>query len=143
MRVLVFLLFIFFSKNIFALSVNDIKLYKEIFNDYRNGDFKNGEKNIAKLEDLILMGHVEALKLLHPSKHRSSFLELKTWLELYNDQYEANRIYKLALKRMPSDAKKPKKTIVDGMRDGLSNASKGAAIIPQPIPNTLWAVDAM
>jgi hypothetical protein len=39
--------------------------------------------------------------------------------------------------------KNPKKTIVDGMRDGLSNANKGAAIIPQPIPNTLCAVDAM
>ncbi len=42
-----------------------------------------------------------------------------------------------------NDAKKPRKTIVDGMRDGLSNASKGAAIMPQPMPNTLCAVDAM
>ncbi len=109
MRIIIFLFFIFFSKSVFALSNNDIKLYREIFNDYRNGDFKNGEKNIAKLDDLTLMGHVEALKLLHPTKHRSSFLELKTWLESYSDHYEANRIYKLALKRMPSDAKKPQK----------------------------------
>ena len=45
------------------------------------------------------MGHVQALKLLHPTKHRSSFLELRDWLDKHNDQYEAKRIYKLGVKR--------------------------------------------
>ena len=57
------------------------------------------------------MGHVQALKLLHPTKHRSSFLELRDWLDKHNDQYEAKRIYKLGVKRKPSGAKNPKKNI--------------------------------
>ena len=55
------------------------------------------------------MGHVQALKLLHPTKHRSSFEELRDWLREYHFQYEAKRIYKLGVKRKPTDAKNPKK----------------------------------
>ena len=99
----------FYSQTIFALSSKDIGLYKSIFNDYRNGNFDKGDENIAKLEDLVLMGHVQALKLLHPTAHRSSFLELRDWLSKYSDHYEARRIYKLGVRRMPDGAKKPKK----------------------------------
>ncbi len=110
MRIIVLLIVMFFySQSIFALSSKDIGLYKSIFNDYRNGNFDKGDKDIAKLDDLILMGHVQALKLLHPTAHRSSFLELRDWLSEYSDHYEARRIYKLGLRRMPNGAKKPKK----------------------------------
>ena len=111
MRIIVLLIVTFFySQSIFALSSKDIGLYKSIFNDYRNGNFDKGDKDIAKLDDLILMGHVQALKLLHPTAHRSSFLELRDWLSEYSDHYEARRIYKLGVRRMPDGAKKPKKT---------------------------------
>ncbi len=110
MRIIVLLIVTFFySQSIFALSSKDIGLYKSIFNDYRNGNFDKGDKDIAKLDDLILMGHVQALKLLHPTAHRSSFLELRDWLSEYSDHYEARRIYKLGVRRMPDGAKKPKK----------------------------------
>jgi len=110
MKIIVLLIVTFFySQSIFALSSKDIGLYKSIFNDYRNGNFDKGDKDIAKLDDLILMGHVQALKLLHPTAHRSSFLELRDWLSEYSDHYEARRIYKLGVRRMPDGAKKPKK----------------------------------
>ena len=80
MKYFLILFFIFSYQNLFALSSEDIKLYKSIFHDYRNGNFKEADKNIVKLDDNILMGHVEALKLLHPTKHRSSFSELRIWL---------------------------------------------------------------
>ena len=99
----------FLLTNYICLSSKDIGLYKSIFNDYRDGNFARGDKNIAKLDDLILMGHVQALKLLHPTAHRSSFLELRDWLSEYSDQYEARRIYKLGVRRMPDGAKRPKK----------------------------------
>ena len=111
MKIILTLILIFFIQQLHALSTKDIQLYKTIFNDYRNGDFKKGDKSIAQLEDQILMGHVQALKLLHPTKHRSSFLELRDWLDKHNDQYEAKRIYKLGVKRKPSGAKNPKKNI--------------------------------
>ena len=109
-RIIILLIVTFFySQSVFALSSKDIGLYKSIFNDYRNGNFDKGDKDIAKLDDLILMGHVQALKLLHPTAHRSSFLELRDWLSEYSDHYEARRIYKLGVRRMPDGAKKPKK----------------------------------
>src|SRR5210317_497860 len=100
--ILTTILLFLFTQQSYALSNKDVQLYKTIFNDYRNGDFKKGDESIAQLDDQILMGHVEALKLLHPTKHRSSFSELRIWLSKYNDQYESKRIYKLAIKRMPS-----------------------------------------
>ena len=109
MKIVLILISLFYSQTIFALSSKDIGLYKSIFNDYRDGNFAKGDKNIAKLDDLILMGHVQALKLLHPTAHRSSFLELRDWLSEYSDQYEARRIYKLGVRRMPDGAKRPTK----------------------------------
>ena len=109
MKYFFIILLIGFCQNLSALSNKDVALYKSIFKDYRDGNFKQADKNIEKLNDLILMGHVEALKLLHPTKHRSSFSELDLWLSKYNDQYEAKRIYKLAIKRMPSGSQKPLK----------------------------------
>ena len=109
--ILTTILLFLFTQQSYALSNKDVQLYKTIFNDYRNGDFKKGDESIAQLDDQILMGHVEALKLLHPTKHRSSFLELRDWLDKYNDQYEATRIYNLGVKRKPSGAANPKKNI--------------------------------
>ena len=107
--ILTTILLFLFTQQSYALSNKDVQLYKTIFNDYRNGDFKKGDESVAQLDDQILMGHVEALKLLHPTKHRSSFLELRDWLDKYNDQYEATRIYNLGVKRKPSGAVNPKK----------------------------------
>ena len=109
--ILTTILLFLFTQQSYALSNKDVQLYKTIFNDYRNGDFKKGDESVAQLDDQILMGHVEALKLLHPTKHRSSFLELRDWLDKYNNQYEATRIYNLGVKRKPSGAANPKKNI--------------------------------
>ena len=111
MKIILTLFLTLFIQQTYALSTKDVQLYKTIFIDYRNGDFRKGDESIAQLEDQILMGHVQALKLLHPTKHRSSFLELRDWLDKYNNQYEAKRIYTLGVKRKPSGAKNPKKNI--------------------------------
>ncbi len=109
LKYITFIIIFFVSQSLFALTSKDIKLYKSIFADYRDGNFSLAENDIAALNDRILMGHVEALKLLHPTKHRSSFEELRNWLSVYNSQYEAKRIFKLGIKRKPSGAKNPSK----------------------------------
>ena len=108
---LIIILFFMSSIQSQTLTKRDRGLYMKIFDQFRNGNFTGGEINIAKLDNDILLGHVEALKLLHPTKHRSSFLELKNWLLKYNDHYESKRIYKLAVRRMPEGGKSPKKPI--------------------------------
>ena len=62
MKIILTLLLTFFIHQSYALSPTDVQLYQTIFNDYRNGDFKQGDESIAQLEDQILMGHVQALK---------------------------------------------------------------------------------
>ena len=74
---LIIILFFVSSIQSQTLTKKDKDLYLKIFDQFRSGNFADGEINIAKLDNDILLGHVEALKLLHPTKHRSSFLELK------------------------------------------------------------------
>ena len=46
-----------------TLTKRDRGLYMKIFDQFRNGNFTGGEINIAKLDNDILLGHVEALKI--------------------------------------------------------------------------------
>ncbi|MBL4692045.1 MAG: lytic transglycosylase domain-containing protein, partial [Magnetovibrio sp.] len=66
-------------------------------------------KLIARLDDRLLMGHVQAQRFLHPTKYRSKYKELKTWLGAYSDHHNAAQLYKLALRRRPSNWKYPTK----------------------------------
>ena len=63
MKIIFTLILTFFIQHLYALSTKDIQLYKTIFNDYRNGDFKKGDKSIAQLEDQILMGACPSFKI--------------------------------------------------------------------------------
>ena len=75
---------------------------------------ENGKrlKNIIDtLDNDILLGHVKYQKLMHPTKYRSPYIELKDWLEEYSDHPMAIRIWKLAERRKPEGTKslfKPK-----------------------------------
>lgn len=77
---------------------SDISYYKKIFRAVKENDFKTADKYIAKLDSDILMGHVLAEKYLS-SKYKSSFKELKEWLEKYSDHPQAGAIYRLALRK--------------------------------------------
>ena len=72
-----------FSNNI--LSNDDIKKYQNIFLYQKKCDWKKANKNILTLKNDILMGHVLAQKYLHPDCYRSKFIELSSWLKMYND----------------------------------------------------------
>ena len=91
------------------LSSEDVVNYREIF-EYQNiCEWKKANRNILKLNNKILMGHVLAQKYLHPRCYRSEFIELTYWLKKYNDHPQAKNIYKLAIKRMPKGYKSPTK----------------------------------
>lgn len=92
-----------------VLSADDVDRYRRIFALQQKGDWNTAEKEIAKLNDTVLMGHVMAQRYLHPTKYRSKYVELKGWLDQYNDHHYAQQIYKLALKRRPANYKYPTK----------------------------------
>ena len=122
--VLIFLSSLFFSNISFAnnenikklLSPDDIKIYKKIFEIQRlpiksktSKEWKKVDDLIKQLNNKILLGNVYADRFLHPTGWRSSYTDLKQWLDKYNDHPDANRIIRIALKRKPINLKSPKK----------------------------------
>jgi len=91
-----------------VLSEEDVERYRDIFEIQEDGDWKAADKLIAELENPILMGHVLAQRYLHPTKYRTSYKELKAWLDKYADHPDAKRLYDLALRRRPSNWKMPR-----------------------------------
>ena len=94
-----------FSKPV--LSNDDIERYRKITNYQESCNWKLANKYIFKLKNEILIGHVLAQRYLHPRCYRSQFLELSSWLKMYNDLPQAKKIYRLAIKRMPKGYKRP------------------------------------
>ena len=90
------------------LSLEDITVYKQIFEIQKKSIKSKKSKEwirvdslIKKVNNKILLGNVYAERYLHPTGWRSSFNDLKIWLEKYNDHPDATRITRIALKRKP------------------------------------------
>ena len=84
------------------LSRKEADLYKRIFEAQQDGDIKKADKILAEIEDPRLVGHVLFQRYMHPKAYKSSFTELRRWLELFNDHPGADRVYKLTNSRKPS-----------------------------------------
>ena len=112
------------------LSASDEKIYREVFKlQSKQIKSKNSKiwKKIEKLKNQInnkiLIGTLNADKYLHPTGWRSSYKELKQWLNEYHDHPDAYKIYRLALRRKPVKSKLPKKPSGDFL-NGYGNISK-------------------
>ncbi len=93
------------------LSDQDVSRYKHIFGLQENGDWKAADRVIAELDNKILLGHLLYQRYMHPTKYRSKFEELSTWMNKYADHPGAYRVYRLARKRKPIKAHAPKKPV--------------------------------
>lgn len=89
------------------LSDADQQKYRRIFALQEDGKWAEAAKIIETLEDVVLLGHVQAQKFLHPTKYRSRYPELLRWLRKHADHPQAFRIYKLATKRKLAGWKAP------------------------------------
>lgn len=86
-----------------ALSDNNARIYKEIFQLQQNAHWDDADALIETLTDIRLRGHILYQRFMHPTAYTSSFDELRGWLDLYADHPGAENIYKLALSRKPAD----------------------------------------
>ncbi len=91
------------------LSKVDRTRYKKIFDIQERGDWRKADRLIKKLDNKVLLGHVQAQRYLHPTKYRSRYIELSRWMKSYADHPDARRIYKLALSRKPRNYRAPKR----------------------------------
>ena len=109
------------------LSDEDTILYQQIFILQKDCKFKKADKKIFKIKNTILMGHVLAQRYLHPDCYRSQFLELSSWMKLYNDMPQAKRIYRLAIRRMPEGYKRPPAPINSiGIKENLKKVDNNS-----------------
>jgi len=89
----------------------DADRYRRIFALQDKGDFSQADRLIARLQDKLLLGHVQFQRYMHPTAYKSKFAELKRWLDSYRDHPEAFRVFSLAMKRKPKGAKAPKRPV--------------------------------
>ena len=114
--------------NIFSskiLSEEDVHYYQQAYLFQEQCKWKSANRYILKIQNKNLLGHIYAQKFLHPNCYKSKYLELYYWLKKYNDHPQAKRIYKLAIKRMPSGYKSPiKPSLPLGIEAETVNPSK-------------------
>ena len=106
------------------LNERDIALYRQIFAAQEDGKLAAVAELIKQLENTVLLGHVQAQKYLHPTAYRSTFHELRKWLEDYADHPQARRIYRLAMRRKPANHKAPHKPIISMRAAATGEAPK-------------------
>ncbi|MCB1556241.1 MAG: lytic transglycosylase domain-containing protein [Alphaproteobacteria bacterium] len=85
------------------LSADNALLYRKIFAFQAVGNWKDADALFPLLTDMRLRGHMLFQRYMHPTGYQASFEELAGWLDLYADHPGADRVYKLALARMPAD----------------------------------------
>ena len=91
-----------------ALSSEDRLSYTTAFDALRRGDLELARTSARKAQDRVLLGQVEFERLFHPT-HVATYDELAAWLETYSDLPMAQRVYTLAMRRIPDGAPEPKR----------------------------------
>ena len=83
------------------LSDADVARYQQIFDLQLQKKWKEADKLISALENDLLLGRVLSQRYLHPTGWRSTYKQLRGWLNKYNDHPAASRISWLAKKTPP------------------------------------------
>ena len=120
-----------------ALSSSDRLSYTTAFDALRRGDLELARSAARQAQDRVLLGQVEFERLFHPT-HVATYDELAAWLETYSDLPMAQRVYTLAMRRLPDGAVEPKRpgnllertwASVTGANDGgVTDPAKAARV---------------
>ncbi len=80
-----------------VLSPRDVERYQRIFDLQRAGRYAEADREIAKLDDRMLVGVAMARRYLEAS-YRPSVGELSNWLSANKDVPDAGQLYQMAVK---------------------------------------------
>lgn len=89
------------------LTPADAARYRRIFEAQDRGDFAAADRDIRQLQDPLLLGHVQADRLLGP-RTRASAEDLAAWFARYADHPDAARIHALLVARLPRGETAPR-----------------------------------
>lgn len=99
------------------LAESDAALYPKIFDLQRQANWAAADREMAKLKDDVLKGHVLAQRYLHAT-YKASYAELKAWMDDYSDHPAAEAVHQLAKSRggkNPAGLKAPRHRPVDAV----------------------------
>lgn len=85
------------------LEDDDALLYRKIFAYQATGEWDRADELMTGLRDLRLRGHILFQRYMHPTGYKADFGELASWMDNYADHPGADKIYKLARKRIPAN----------------------------------------
>lgn len=69
----------------------EIGIYKEIFAAQAEGNWKEADRNIAKIDNPVLLGHVLIQRYLHP-KYKTEMSEYRDWQRRFRDHPQSVRV---------------------------------------------------
>ena len=101
-----------------GLPLVEIARYQRIFALQDKGEWDAADREIARLSDRLLLGHVLAARYL-AATYKSSYAELAAWLALYADLPDAKIIYAMALNRRPPHSPAPPRPIAASSADAM------------------------
>lgn len=90
-----------------VLDAADVERYQRIFEYQADTEWAKADREIAKLKDRLLLGHILHQRYTHPTAYVSSYAELRDWMAKYRDHPGAEDIYRLALRKKPRRDKAP------------------------------------
>jgi soluble lytic murein transglycosylase-like protein len=116
------------------LAFADIVRYRQIFTLQDEAKWAEADRLMARVENDLLLGHVQAERYLNPT-YRSSYAELVAWLDRHADLPQAARIHRLALAKRPAKAPRPPEpaSVSPGDPDRQANGAHERAR-----PRELW-----
>ncbi len=121
------------------LTPSDAALYKRIFAAQDKGDLSEAKRLTDRLDNLSLMGQLEAQLYLGQYYH-SSVAELESWLVAFGGEPESLQIYQLLLQKLPRGAARPNPPSFASLPEPALVPS-GAAPPPPPSPTISPALD--
>jgi len=120
------------------LSESEAQTYRQIFMLQEQASIGGSSRLMAGLSDKRLAGHVLAQRYLHPAAYRSSYSELKQWLDQYADHPQAAQIYELALRKRVGGMPAPRRPVT--MRSRSGSAAENVRDYRSPVPRSKAAM---
>ncbi|MFZ2871357.1 MAG: hypothetical protein WAZ62_14710, partial [Zavarzinia sp.] len=92
------------TKPLHNLSRDDLRRYRAAFDAQERGDFAEADRQIASLDDLMLVGHLLRERFLDTARYGARQRELAEWLAAYDDLPGYEDIEAMAAAGTPSGA---------------------------------------
>lgn len=90
-----------------VLSAADVDVYQKIFDLQAAARFPEADREMRKLKNQVLRGHLLHQRYTHPSGYNASFAELSAWMRDYRDHPGSEEIYRQAMKKKARKDKAP------------------------------------